>query len=143
MFRKAGFVVAALVTASIATVASGARTDGATSAASASRASLANVTGFSGTVRFAFSGNATGKDRQSGEHLAITLDRQANSIRVNLPRKLTGLGGIVQFIGYAHGGEIVEQDRANETGAGPLYSRPQSYDGRARGRLATPPSSGS
>jgi hypothetical protein len=110
MLGRRVLVVVAVAAASLTAVASDARMGEAASAAAASCASLANVTGFSGTVRFAFSGNATGVDQDSGDHLAITLDRSANSIGVNLNQKLTGLNGIVQFIGHAHGGLIVEQD---------------------------------
>jgi hypothetical protein len=124
-----GFVFAALAAASLAAAASGARTDGAASAASSSCASLTNVTGFSGTVRFAFSGSATGEDQDSGDHLEITFDRAANSIRVDLNRKLVGITGIVQFIGHAHGGQIVVQDSSRETDPNPLYKGSQTYSG--------------
>ncbi len=87
------------------------------------------MTGYTGTVRFTFSGNATGKDEDSADHLAITLDRQANSIRVELNQKLTGITGTTQFIGHAKGGQITVQDSSKETGSGQVVSGTQSYSG--------------
>jgi hypothetical protein len=98
------------------------------SAASAC-ASLARVKSFHGTAQFMnFSETASGQDAGGGGNTTIDLERDAQSLKVNLTRNtLLSRSGIIAFTGTASGGQVSVKDSYKDTGSG--HSGAEDFSG--------------